>query len=70
MPTKHQEISEEHHEEINSSILEWSLAGVLAVWHRATLNEKCEGEILSIPFTENHPECILDVQHAGSLDSS
>jgi len=62
MPTKHQEISEEHHEEINSSILEWSLAGVPAAWHRATLNEKCKGETLSsYPFAENHPECILDV---------
>lgn len=60
MPTKHQEISEEHHEEMNHSMPEQSLAGIPAIWHGATLNEKYKGETLSYLFTEHHPECILD----------
>lgn len=63
VPTKHQQISGEHHTEkkINHAILEQRLAGVPGMWHRAMLNEKCKRERLShYPCTELssvHPRC-------------
>lgn len=71
MPTKHQQISDEHHKEINHAILEQRLAGVPGIGHRAMLNEKYKGERLShYLFAEHHPECILGARYAGSLNFS
>lgn len=71
MPTKHQQTSDEHHEEINRAILEQRLAGVPGICHRAMLNEKYKGERpRHYPFTEHHPERVIGARYTGSLNSS